>query len=252
MENQDRDRGKGVSVLRILMVEDERMVARGIKRLVSELLSDRDIELVHVPGLDEADVHLARNTIDLLLLDLNLSGEDGFDLLSNLTSHAFQTIIISANTDRAIQSYEYGVLDFVPKPVSRDRLGKAFSRLSFGSETTSAEDQGQGSAVFLSIRAASKTKILNVGDVAFIEAAGKYSEVHLTDGHSNLHEKSLTALLQLLPANFQRVHRSSIVNLDLASQLISHEGSKYELQLAGGKTIRVGRAFVKGLRDRLT
>lgn len=238
--------------MKILMVEDERMVARGIKRMVASILDDQKPDIHHVPSLEQAQGFLAENQIDLLLLDLNLSGDDGFDLLAGLASQSFQTIVVSANTDRALQSYEYGVLDFVPKPVGRERLKKALRKLDYTDDTDGSLQTGRGTTEYLSIKAPGMIKILQVSEVHYIEAAGKYSEIHTADDHSHLHEKSLTALLLLLPKNFQRVHKSVIANLDFAGKLLSHEGSRYELQLKSDRSLRVGRAFVNSLRDRLS
>ncbi len=237
--------------MNLLIVEDERMIARGLKRMLSEILADKASNITHVVGLEDAREFIAIHSIDLLLLDLNLSGDDGFDLLSEVVAQPFQTIIVSANTDQALRSYEYGVLDFVPKPVAVERLEQALGKVTVVDNETREGVSGKGQADLLSIRTTGKTKILKVDDVRYISAAGKYSEIYVEGNVSSLHEKNLLALLKILPSKFHRIHKSTIVNLEQVSQLVSHEGSKYELCLESGETLRVGRKYIPSLRDRL-
>ena len=81
--------------------------------------------MTHLP---EALCFIENNSLDLVLLDLNLNGDNGFDLLTTAVSESFHTIVISAYKDQAITAFEYGILDFVPKPFNRDRLEQAFDR----------------------------------------------------------------------------------------------------------------------------
>ncbi|MFT5677052.1 MAG: two-component system response regulator LytT [Paraglaciecola sp.] len=80
--------------------------------------------------LDDADEFINENCIDLLLLDLNLKNRDGFQLLQQSVAGAFHTIVVSANVHRAIEAFEYGVLDFVVKPFSKPRLAAVFARFN--------------------------------------------------------------------------------------------------------------------------
>ena len=108
--------------MNILVVEDEIMAARHLCRVLREILQEKIQSLHHVDTLDDAQQYLQSHGIDLLFLDLNLSGEDGFELLSDVVSSNFQTIIVSGNIDQALRSYEYGVLDFVPKSETSVRV----------------------------------------------------------------------------------------------------------------------------------
>ena len=234
--------------MKMLIVEDEAMVARALQRMISNVLNGKQYELHLLQGLDEAREFLDTNTVDVLFLDLNLNGEDGMSLLAELASAPFQTIIVSANTDQALRAFEYGVIDFVAKPFDEARLAKAIGRLDL-SETL--DHAGRGSAEFLGIRRGGATKLVEVKTVVSAKAADSYSELTLADGNSFLHEKNLKQLIQILPAHFQRIHRSAIVNMKYVSSLEAYEGSRYEVQMHSGDVMPVGRAFVGKLRQRL-
>ncbi len=234
--------------MKILIVEDEVMVARALKRMISGILGKRQTTLATSPSIEEAHAYLHSNKIDLLFLDLNLNGEDGMSLLADLTSSSFHTIIVSANTDQALRAFEYGVVDFVPKPFDEARLEKAIARLNLPETSVNG---GQGNAEFLGVRRGGTTQLVETALIVSVKATDSYSELILASGDHFLHEKNLKQLIQILPASFQRIHRSTIVNMKYVNSLEAYEGSRYELRLSSGGTITVGRAFVDKLRERL-
>lgn len=120
--------------------------------------------------MDEGKVYLKSNIIDLLFLDLNLSGEDGFEVLKSVVSESYQRIVISAYKDRAIEAFEYGVLDFVAKPFTEDRLVLACKRVSEIIQT-------EPSAKYLAIHKRDKKQFIKVADVQYIQGAGVYVEI---------------------------------------------------------------------------
>ncbi len=234
--------------MRILVVEDETMVARQLCRILGEILKDRLHCIDHCDSLPEAQLYLHKNTIDLLFLDLNLSGEDGFDLLSTMVTAPFQTIVASANVDKALRSYEYGVLDFIPKPFNVERIKKALAKISYHAE----DNIGAGSAKYLSVKYLGAAQLILTDTITHIRADGRYSELNLGDNMTRLHEKKLKELMHILPENFHRIHKSYLVNLDFALNISSHSGSKYELVLVNHEKLPIGRTYLAKLRSRVS
>src|SRR5262245_52839738 len=115
--------------MRILIVEDEDVVARRLQRMLRHLLAERAVSIVRKTSVVEAVEWFSNHAIDLLLLDLNLNGRSGFQVLGDAVSRPFHTIIVSAHEEQAIRAFEYGVTDFVPKPFSEARLRKALDRI---------------------------------------------------------------------------------------------------------------------------
>jgi DNA-binding LytR/AlgR family response regulator len=239
MDRRDRDAG---NLMRIVIIEDEAVVARRIERMAHRILGAK-LERVDVAaGLGAAVELLARVEDAAVLLDLNLAGEDGFEVLRRAAAEPFQTIVISANTDRAVEAFELGIVDFVAKPFTEERLAKAFARLA-------SSDRVEGRApAFLAVTLAGRVDLVAIESVVAIHGADDYSELETADGRRHLHKKTLTALESLLPPHFQRVHRSHIVNLRLARELGTDGSGRRSLKLANGSCVPVSRVYAAQLR----
>jgi DNA-binding LytR/AlgR family response regulator len=228
--------------MRLVIVEDEPMVARRLERLTREVIgATAKIEVAY--DLDAATAIVRADAAAVVLLDLNLSGEDGFDLLRRAAAEPFQVIVVSANTDRALEAFDLGVVDFVPKPFTRERLAKAFERARAG--------RGERRTRRLAIAGTGRVDLIPLDEVVAVRGADDYSEVETADGRTLLYKKTLTALEVMLPAEFVRVHRSHIVHLRYAARLLSHGGGQHELVLTNGRRAPVGRTYLNALRTRL-
>ena len=117
----------GHSPLRVLIVDDE-PVARQVLR--DELRAFEDVEIMaEAANGNEALVQIARHKPDLVLLDLQMPGLGGFEVIRRLPADAMPVIVIvTAYDQHAIRAFEAGALDYLLKPVSRERLEKALDR----------------------------------------------------------------------------------------------------------------------------
>ena len=231
--------------LRIVIAEDEAVVARRIARLTAEILGPRAGAIAIVPRVSEARAAIDRDPPDLLILDLNLEGEEGFDLLRFTSSCAFQTIVVSAATGRAIEAFEYGVRDFVPKPFGRERLERALHRV------LAPDVRAERPIEHLGIRRNGGIAFARVGDIAYIRGAGTRSELVLAGGATAMHDKMLDRLEGVLPEHFERIHKSYIVDVRRIARLVAREGSRYAVVLRDGTTLPVGRTRVGAVRARV-
>jgi len=230
--------------VRILIVEDEPIIARRTARLTRSILGEANLTIETAEQLDAAHDALRADDIELLFLDLNLHGADGFDLLKASVAGAFHTIVISAYTDRAIEAFELGVLDFIGKPFGRERLAQALRRLRTDARTDPP-------ARYLAVRTGGRVTLIDVERVHYLQGAGSYSELVLHDGSTELHDKSLKRLVTLLPGDFVRIHRSYVVRMSAVAHVHSREGSRYAVELRDGTMLPVGRTRIDAVRQRL-
>lgn len=232
--------------MKVILIEDEPLVAQRLERFCREVAGDRLEKLHRSTSFDEAAAWLAENSVDLALLDLNLDGRDGMELLKRSVASSFHTIIVSANTDRALEAFQFGVLDFVPKPFTRERLAQSFARIA------GPVSRGGPATKNLAVKKAGRIELVVVDDILFVQGAGNYSELVLADGRRELHDKTLEKLAVLLPDDFERTHKSYLVRRSAIKALHASEGSRYELELKTGACLPIGRSRYKELRDRLT
>lgn len=230
--------------MKILIVEDETVAARGLEKLVREIYGKEISSLKIEKTLLGSETYLEENPVDLVLLDLNLDGREGFDLLRSILAESFHTIIVSGKTEKAIQAFEFGVLDFVPKPVVKERLAKALQKwksLEVNSRYTK----------YLSIKKEDRIELIPIKDISYIRGKDNNTVIHRKDEREDIHRKTLESLTKVLPSHFYRIHKSYLVNLREAKYIKNKGGGKYTLELKNGKDLPVSRKVYPELKKRL-
>ena len=231
--------------MKILIIEDEIRIAKRVERMTKQFFLNTLQSITSVQSLPEGLDYIKNNKLDLVLLDLNLNGENGFDVLKETVSGSFHTIIISANKEEALKAFEFGVLDFVPKPFNKERIEIAFNRIVKKEEVSSENLQ------FLAVKKRGGIQLVDINEVDYIKGAGVYTELYLTNGQKELHDKSLEKLSQLLPKTFERIHKSYLVKTTEIKEIIVKTGSQYAVELHNGEILPVGRTKYKALRTTL-
>lgn len=228
--------------MRILIVEDEKVAARGLQRMVQDILGKEIGWIGWEASLDASRFALSEQPVDVLFLDLNLNGENGFELLQGAVAASFHTIVVSANEDQAIHAFEYGVLDFVPKPVSRERLEKAINRIKDA-------DYSSKRAKYLPIRKPKGVSLIQLDDVSYFRGDGNYIEIRLKKGGLEYHRQTLDSLAKVLPPQFSRIHRSHIVDKRDVKCVISLGGGRYDVEMGDGVKLPLSRAYYKNFKN---
>lgn len=113
--------------MNVLIAEDEAPAARRLERMVAEHFRAQKLQIVLASTVEAAREQLAARAFDLLLLDLDLNGADGFTIIDAGQSRP-RIVVVSARADRAIDAFDHSVADFVTKPVGAARLAKALDR----------------------------------------------------------------------------------------------------------------------------
>ena len=220
--------------MNILIVEDERIIAQRLERFVRNILGPGLHHLHASSSLMAAREQIHSQPPDLVFLDLNLKGKDGFELLQDAVAAAFQTVVVSAHTERAFEAFQHGVFDFIGKPFDEPRVAKTLNSYL-------SNQRGQSETRVLAVRKGSGLKLVPLEDIVFIKGANTYSELHLASGAMELHNKSLEQLGRVLPKDWLRVHKSYIVPSSRIQSWVSAEGSNYKVVLSGDVKIPVSR-----------
>jgi two-component system LytT family response regulator len=267
--------------IRTLIVDDEPLARRGLELRLREVA---DVEIVRqCANGREALAAIAELQPDLMLLDIQMPGLSGFDVMAQVPQESLPMVVFVTAFDRfAIEAFEAHALDYLLKPVDDDRLARALDRvraqwqqrqalaqreqlmamladLTGGGEIepdaliSVAQHPARRYARMLPIRVGRETVRLDVATIDWIDAAGDYMCLH-AGGQTHVLRATMKELEEVLdPRVFQRVHRSTIVNLARVVSLRPHLNGECFLKLQSGQEVKLSRSFrdkVEMLLDR--
>lgn len=257
--------------IRTIIVDDEPLARRGLELRLKDA---PDIEIVQqCANGREALAAIAQLSPDLMFLDIQMPGLSGLDVLAQVPQESLPMIVFVTAFDRfAIEAFEAHALDYLLKPVDDDRLARALERVRAQWQQRQALAQreqlmallgdltGKGEiepealaavagrpsrryATMLPIRVGRETVRLDVATIDWIDAAGDYMCLHAA-GQTHVLRATMKELEDMLdPETFQRVHRSTIVNLARVRSLRPHVNGECFLRLQSGQEIKLSRSF---------
>jgi two-component system LytT family response regulator len=230
-----------------LVVDDE----SGARRNLTVLLRrDPDIgAIIECDSGQGAIGQLRRSKCDLLFLDVQMPGCDGFDVLELLGNDLPPVVIfVTAYDEYALRAFEAGALDYLLKPFDDARFRRALDRAK---DKLAHFSRRPKSAQRLAVKTRGELQFLNVADVDWIESVGYYACLHV-GGNTHVLRRTLLELERDLDGEtFMRIHRSIIVNLKRIHKLELQDGGDYEVVLQSGDRLRLSRRFRRSLLDRM-
>jgi DNA-binding LytR/AlgR family response regulator len=242
--------------MRTLIVDDEAPARERLGRLLADIQA---VELIGeaVDGTEAVEM-IDREKPDLVLLDIQMPGLDGFGVLEALDDPP-SIIFITAYDEYAIRAFEVNALDYLLKPFSRARLEKAIRRAR---EVTSEEQEfasrlqpllesltAQGRYLArLAVRDRDRIRVLDAAEVDWIGVEGERVLVHVGDQAYHVRRTLAELEARLDPAMFFRAHRSAIVNLNRVQEVIPWFKGSHKLRLTTGAEVDLSRAQARTLR----
>jgi len=242
-------------MLRLLIVDDEPVARRRLRRLVREI---GDIDIAGEAG-DGASAVSAIRTLkpDIVLLDVQMPEMDGFQVLEAIGRETLPAVIfVTAFDQYALRAFEVHALDFLLKPVSAEKLAGALER----ARTRIAERRGAtvdprvlallddlaSRRRFLSrlpVKLRGKLVVIDLADVDWIEAADNYVTLHV-GGNAYPARETMTRLeRELDPERFVRIHRSAIVQVDRIKELLPDFHGDFVVVLRNGARVTLSRTY---------
>jgi DNA-binding LytR/AlgR family response regulator len=242
--------------MRVLIVDDEVLARERLERLLADIngvaLTGQAGDGVQAVGMIE------RERPDLVLLDVQMPGLDGFGVIEALEEPP-PVVFVTAYDEYAIRAFEVNALDYLLKPVSHERLEKAIHR----AREAQTEEQDFSSRLAplleslasqghyltrLAVRDRDRIRVLDTDEVDWIDVEDERTLVHAGDD-AYLVRRTLAELeAQLDPARFFRAHRSVIVNLDRVKEIIPWFKGSHRLRLTTGAEVDLSRARARALR----
>lgn len=242
--------------LKTLIVDDERLAREELRRLL------KDIDGVQVVGdaanADQAEEAIDEHDPDLLLLDVQMPGGSGFDLLERLDAVP-HVVFVTAYDEYAIRAFEVNALDYLVKPVEPERLARAIDTVrERRSETQPQAVTGDDEPATLKaddqvfVKDGRRCWFVQLADVRLFEAAGNYTRLHF-DGDRPLIHRSLSYLEDRLdPEQFFRASRQHILNLAWVDDVTPWSKNKLKVSLSDGTEIELSRRRSRAFRNQMS
>ncbi len=243
-----------------LVIVDDEPPARELLRAYVEGRADLELAGEADSGASALEV-IARRQPDVVLLDVQMPAGDGFSVLEKLAARGLTPLVIFVTAyDRyAVRAFEVNAVDFLPKPVTRERFDEAVARCrerTWRSAPAASpaeverflEDALHRPPQRLLVRERRRIVPVPVEAIDWIEAEGDYARLHV-GGRSHLIEKTLKELERLLgPRGFARIHRGAMVNLNRIGELRPLGSARYALMLRDGTRLTVSRSYSEMFR----
>jgi two-component system LytT family response regulator len=234
-----------MSRIRVAIVDDEPPARRGIRaRLERWPQMEIVVEVGSVPrGVRE----IRRQHPDVVFLDVEMPGADGFALLEQLhTKDRPIVVLVTAHEDRALRAFDAEVFDYVLKPIDDERFARTMQRI-----IVRCAERAPRRIERLIIRDRGRAVALEPTAIDWVKSDGDYVRIYA--GRSNyLHDATLTALAEQLPADrFVRIHRSTIVNVERIHALEPVTNGDYVVLLTTGARLKLSRTHRETLGRQL-
>lgn len=265
-----------MDTLKAIIVDDEKLARRGLE-IRLETVADVDVVAQCANGRQALEA-VRTHKPDILLLDVQMPGMDGFEVVKALGEDLPPVVIFVTAFDQfAINAFESSAVDYLLKPIDDSRLHQALFKARQALEQRKAVEQrrqlmgllgdltgkpcdeeaipedvdellAQTQRTTLSIKDRGKTVRVDYADITHIEAAGDYMCVY-ADGQTHILRATMKELEGMLnPTVFQRVHRSTMVNVNAVTEIHPHINGEHFLALNSGQTVKLSRTYKSKIR----
>jgi two-component system LytT family response regulator len=264
-----------VTLLRVLIVDDEAFARQRLRRLLTE---QADVEVIgEAANGREAIAFITQHNPDVVLLDVQMPRIDGFGVLRALDGPAPLVIFVTAFDEHAVAAFNVHAFDYILKPVDPARFADAIARARAQIEQSTIAERHAKLVAFLDaspgapsrdmaavpgeptsvsgrapldrllVKEEGKMYFVSVAEIDWIEAFGNYARLH-TGQRTHLIRETMSTLERALDVRrFARIHRSTIVNLDRIRQMDLWGSGDYMVRLSDGTQLKLSRWY----RDRL-
>lgn len=242
--------------LKVLIVDDEALARSRLRTLLGECTEPRVDVVGEASNAVQAMEQIQRTGCDLLMLDIHMPGVDGIALASTLRQMATPPAIVfvTAYAEHAVHAFELEAIDYLTKPVRRERLQQALQKVvRLRSATEGAQDAGLPESLIIQERGRSERVAL--ADVIYLKAELKYITVRTAD-KEHIFDGALSDLEQRYAHLFVRVHRNALVSRRAVRAVEKHndpvEGEGWMVRLDGvEERLAVSRRQLAAVREAL-
>jgi two-component system LytT family response regulator len=250
-------------MIRVLVADDQPMAR---ERLVALLAAEPGVELAGTAASgSEAVESIRRAAPDLVFLDLQMPGMDGFKVIEEIgVDRMPPTVFVTAYDEYAVRAFEVHALDYLLKPFGRPRFQSALARARRHLERERQGEMADRLAELLRtgrpqeprarllVKAGGRMSFVDVDQIDWVEAEGNYVRLYAGE-QVHLMRETMNALIDKIgPKRFFRIHRSRIVNVTRVKELLIAGGGDYQVVLSNGVRLGLSRLYRDALQEQLT
>ncbi len=235
-------------MLRTVLVDDEPLARSALRQA---LAPHADVRIIgECEDGDEALARVPEWAPDLLFLDIQMPGLDGFELLQALEAPPM-VVFTTAYDQHALRAFEAQAMDYLLKPLDPARVDRALEKARLLARGRSDSTPSASHLHRLVVRRGDRLVPLRVEAIDWIGAEGNYVALHL-EGATYLHRDTLAGLESRLdPARFLRIHRGILVNIDRVKDVQPGPNGDAEVRLTTGEVLPLSRRFKAQATQRL-
>jgi two-component system LytT family response regulator len=218
-----------MSIITSIIIDDERPARNELSFLLKDITG---IEVIgEADNLADAVTLINQLKPDLVFLDIQLTGENGFDLLEQVCAD-FKVIFVTAYDDYAIRAFDVNACDYLLKPVDPQRLRKAIKRIYNNAEESKPGQKKYSIDDSIYLKQTNCTsRFVEINSIVAITSLGNHSRISTLGGHRYIILKTLKQWESQLPDAFIRIHRATIVNKKEISRIDNYSKGRHRLFL---------------------
>lgn len=235
-------------MLRVLIVDDEHLARQAMRRL---LANHSRVEIVgEAKGMADALQAIARTAPQLVFLDIELGGADGFDLLATLERPPM-IVFVTAYAEYAVEAFAVNAIDYLLKPVEPERLAESIARAE--RELASGAPPSSAAQGVIALKTRKRTVLARPDEIVALRADGDFTHVFVADQPALMMWRTLAHFEDLLPSPpFLLLSRSLIVNRDRLRRVETLSRESTRILMEGmAEPLSLGRTASARLRESL-
>jgi two-component system LytT family response regulator len=235
--------------IRTLIVDDEPLARRWLRERLSE---DPDVEIAGEAADGEEAARMIESLgPDLVFLDVQMPGLDGFGALDSLDVPPPHVIFVTAHDEYAVRAFDVRALDYIVKPVDPARLREALRRFKGSAESRAPEHlssllaylRAARGADRLLVKAGQRSIFVKIADIDWIESQRNSVVLHVGRSSYTYYETTSGVEAKLDPDQFLRIHRSAIVNIDRIKELQPLYNGDYRVTLLDDTVLTLSESY---------
>ena len=238
-----------MSALRVVVADDEPLARLRLRRLLAAM---PDIEVVAecASGIEVMQL-LPDCPCDLLLLDIQMPGADGFQALEHVVARPRAVVFVTAYAEHAVRAFDVQALDYLLKPISAERLQQAIERVQRALAGDAPVTASAPIRRRLALPIGRRMQMVELDELDCALAQANYVELKVGARSFVLRETISGFHARLDPQRFLRIHRSAIVRIDAIREVEPLASGRYRVSLHGGQRLVSGRSYRDALRAAL-